>query len=469
VRLVEITIPTGKRDAVLGVLEDEGIDYVLTEETSDREFTAVVTFPLPRRAVEPVLDRLREAGLPPNAYTVVLEAETVISRRFEELSERYEREDETGDLIARAELRTRAANLAPNIRTFTAMSVVSVLVATAGVLLDSAAVVVGSMVIAPVLGPAMATSVGTVVNDEDLFRQGVKYQIIGFSVAVFAATGFAILVKSLYLVPPGLDVLELGQVQGRLSPDFLSLAVALGGGIAGAMSLSGGISAALVGVMIAAALIPPVAAVAIGFAWGLPDIVLGAGVLVLVNLFSINLAALTVLWNMGYRPGQWFEADEARTKTLRRVGSLLLGLLLLSGFLAGVTFTSFQTATSDQAIRDEVNAALAEDEYANFTLIDVTVERSGGPVGSQADRVTVTVGRPVDERHPDLADRIRERVENRTGSEIDVQVHFVDIQNAGESPRTAASREGPDELRHPRAATGHPAVPAAAARDAAPS
>jgi len=463
-------IPAGKRETVLRALDDEGIDYAVTDETSSREYTAVVSFPLPRNAVEPVLDRLREIGIDDDSYTIVVDAQTVVSSRFEALQERYADEDQSDQRIAREEVRTEAADLMPDLRTYLILAVVSAVVATAGLLVDSPAVVVGSMVIAPVLGPAMATSVGTVVNDEDLFRQGVKYQIIGFSVAVFAATGFAILVKSLYLVPPGLDVLELGQIQGRLSPDFLSLAVALGGGIAGAMSLSGGVSAALVGVMIAAALIPPVAAVGIGFAWGLPDIVLGAGVLVLVNLFSINLAALTVLWNMGYRPEQWFETDEARTKTLRRVGSLLLALVLLSGFLAGVTFTSFQTATSDQAIRDEVNAVLAEDEYANFTLIDVTAERSGGPVGSQADQVTVTVGRPVDEQHPRLADRIQGRIENRTGNDIDVQVHFVDIQNADGSSRTAASRDGPDGLRDPREAVGRSVTPVTvAARDAAPS
>ncbi|WP_135820516.1 TIGR00341 family protein [Halostella litorea] len=453
-RLVEVMIPAGKREAVLRELDDEGIDYAVTDETSSREYTAVVTFPLPRNAVEPVLDRLREIGIDDDSYTIIIDARTVVSNRFEKLQERYADEEQSDQRIAREEIRTEASDLMPDLRTYLTLAVVSAVVATAGLLVDSPAVVVGSMVIAPVLGPAMATSVGTVVNDEDLFRQGVKYQVVGFSVAVISATVFAVLVKSLYLVPPGLDVLGLGQVQGRLSPDFLSLAVALGGGIAGAISLSGGVSAALVGVMIAAALIPPVAAVGIGVAWGLPDIVLGAGVLVLVNLFSINLAALAVLRYMGYRPEQWFEADEARSKTLRRLGTLVLALVVLSGFLAGVTVTSFQTATSDRVIRDEVNAVLSEEPYGNATLIDVTIERSGGPVGTQAERVTVTVGRPVDEQQPGLADRIRERVENRTGNDVAVQVQFVSVQNAEGSTRLA-ERDGLRE--RPGAALGRTA------------
>ncbi len=447
-------IPAGKREAVLDTLDDEGIDYAVADETSGREYTAVVSFPLPRNAVEPILDRLREVGIDDSSYTIVLDAETVISEHFEKLQERYGESEESEQRISREEIRAGASDLVPNFRTYITLSIVSAVVATAGLLLDSPAVVVGSMVIAPVLGPAMATSVGSVINDTDLFKKGVKYQIIGFSGAIIAATAFAVLVKSLYLVPPGIDVLELNQVQGRLSPDLLSLAVALGGGIAGAMSLSGGISAALVGVMIAAALIPPVAAVGIGIAWALLDVVIGAGVLVLVNLFSINLAALVVLWYMGYRPEQWYEEDEARAKTLRRIGTLVVGLLLLSGFLAGVTLTSYQTATSDQAIRDQVNSVLSEEEYQNLTLIEVQIQRTGSTFGSQPDQVLVTIGHPTDEQHPGLAGKIRESVRNSTGTNVSVQVQFVAVQNAdGSSQRLTAP--GADPPR-PHAARARP-------------
>ena len=442
-RIVQVMIPAGKRETVLDTLDDERIDYAVTDETSGREYTAVVSFPLPRNAVEPVLDRLREVGIDDSSYTIVLQAETVLSEHFEKLQERYEENNESEQRISREEIRAGASDLVPDFRTYITLAVVSAVVATAGLLLDSPAIVVGSMVIAPVLGPAMATSVGSVINDNDLFKQGVKYQIIGFSAAVVAATAFAVLVKSLFLVPPGLDVLELDQVQGRLSPDLLSLAVALGGGIAGAMSLSGGISAALVGVMIAAALIPPVAAVGIGIAWGLPDIVLGAGVLVLVNLFSINLAALAVLWYMGYRPEQWYKEDEARTKTLRRMGTLVVGLLLLSGFLAGITVSSYQTATSDQAIRDQVNSVTDDEEYANLTLIEVQIQRTGSTFGAKPDQVLITIGHPTDEQHPGLAGKIRESVRNETGNNVSVQVQFVAVQNAGGGSERVPSPDPP--------------------------
>ena len=71
-RLVQVTIPTGRRDAVLRTLDDEGIDYVVTDETSNREVAAVATFPLPQAAVEPILERLQEAGIDERTVTVVV-------------------------------------------------------------------------------------------------------------------------------------------------------------------------------------------------------------------------------------------------------------------------------------------------------------------------------------------------------------------------------------------------------------
>ena len=206
-RLVHVTIPTGKLEAIRRVLDEEGADYVVTEESSDREYVAVVTFPLPTNAVEHVLERLREAGLPEDAPTVVIDAETVISRQFEAQERRYAADEATDERISREEVAARAADLAPARWTFVAMTVASVMIATAGVLLDSAAVVVGSMVIAPLIGPAMATSVGTVLQERDLFERGVRLQAIGFVLAIVTAALFAYVLKSAHLVNVGPDEL----------------------------------------------------------------------------------------------------------------------------------------------------------------------------------------------------------------------------------------------------------------------
>jgi uncharacterized hydrophobic protein (TIGR00341 family) len=433
VRLVQVTIPQGEREAVLGALDGEGIDYVVTDETSGREYEALVTFPLPPNAVEPVLETLRGSGLDEDAYTVVLAAETVESERLEELEDRYAEEGDE-DRIAREELAARATELAPSVRNYVLMTAISAAIATAGLLLDSPSVVVGSMVIAPLVGPAMTAAVGTVIDDREMFTRGVRLQALGFTAAVATAALFAIVVKEANLVPPGLDVTALGEVAERVTPDFLSLAVALGAGVAGAVSLRSGVSASLVGVMIAVALVPPAAAVGVGIAWGLPAVAIGAAVLGGVNALSINLAALATFWYSGYRPDRWFRADAARSRTIKRAAVLVVAITLLSAVLGGVTYATYQGATFDQDANEIVGERIdAADQ--ELSLLDLAVEYEDPlPLPTRPAHVTVTVGRSAAEPPDDLARGIAQRLRAERPGAVTVEVRYVRVDRSGTAP-----------------------------------
>ncbi len=428
-RLVQVTIPAGKRETVLGVLDEEGIDYVVTDETSGREYTAVAYFPLPTNAVEPILEELREVGLDREAYTVVVSAETVVSDKFDDLTERFAEKEEGEDRIARQELEARAQDLAASLPTYIVMTIVSAVIATAGLLLDSPATVVGSMVIAPLIGPAMSAAVGSVIGDSELFRRGVLLQIVGVVLSVISATAFAILVSVANLVPPGIDPLELSEVSERLSPNFLSLAVAIGAGVAGGVSLMTGISAALVGVMIAVALIPPAATVGIGIAFGEPALALGSSVLVAVNVLSINLAALVVLWYAGYRPENFFQRDQVRSATLKRVVVLVVAIALLSVFLGGVTYDTYQMATVENEIQSSIDDVLAEERYAGYERVSVEMRTTTDYLLLQRpSEVIVTVGVPPDAPRAGLAADIDSRLVADHDLEVAIQVRYVEIE-----------------------------------------
>ena len=442
-RLVQVTIPTGKRETVLSILDDEGIDYVVTDESSGREYTAVAYFPLPTNAVEPILETLREAGLEREAYTVVLKAETVESERFEALTESYAETGESEERIARQELEARAEELASALPTYVVMTAVSAVIATAGLLLDSPATVVGSMVIAPLIGPAMAAAVGSVIDDGELFRRGVSLQLFGVALAVVSSTLFAAFVQATNLVPPGLDPLSLSEVEERLAPSVLSLAVALGAGVAGAVSLMTGVSTALVGVMIAVALIPPAATVGIGVAYGDPALAVGSAVLVAVNVLSINLAALVVLWYAGYRPEQFFRRDRARVATLKRIGVLVAAIALLSVFLGGVTYDSYRMASTEQDIRDGVATELEEPAYSGHELVDLEVEtETERLLFHRPTTVVGTIGTPPDGTQGELAEGIRTRLAAEHGIEVDVRILYVEIERSGDRSPPSERRVG---------------------------
>jgi uncharacterized hydrophobic protein (TIGR00341 family) len=291
-RLIQTLVPEGKHDVVIEVIEEAEIDYAMTSETSGQGYSDILYIPAESDDVEEILDELRDVGVEREGYMVVTDVETIVSERFEEQNDDEEADEER---ISREELSTKAHNLSRSTPNYIIFTVVSAVVATAGLLEDSAAIVVGSMVIAPLIGPAMASCVGTVVNDNELFWAGIRSQALGIVVAVLSATLFAFSYR--LLLVSELDLLLIQQVVERVHPGLLSLAVALGAGIAGALSLTSGADEALVGVMIAVALIPPAASVGLGIGYADPVVAGGAGILVLVNVLSINAAGIITIWS----------------------------------------------------------------------------------------------------------------------------------------------------------------------------
>lgn len=425
-RLVQLTVPTGARERILETLDSEGVDYVVTDETGDREYTAVVYFPLPSAAVEPVLDSLKEQGIEEDAYTVVVDAETVVSRKFDALREEYEQGDVEEDRISRQELLTHAEDLTPTFGVYVTLTIVSALVATAGLLLDSPAVVVGSMVIAPLIGPALGAGIGTVLDERELLVSGVKYQLMGVGLAIGSAAVFAWTVRTLNIVPPGMNIAAVDEIEERLTPDLLSLVIALGAGVAGILSISTGVSVALVGVMIAAALIPPAAAAGIAIAFGEPAAATGATVLVFVNVLSVNLAGLVTLWYAGYRPENLFELEPTQKRVRRQIGALVLVVLVFSAFLGGITYSSYVTGTFEEDAREEVEMAL-EEEYPMLQLIELEVVLDDDYPFRSPERVIVTIGAPPGETYPDLLREISERINQHADEPVDVEVRFVEV------------------------------------------
>ncbi|MFA9425903.1 TIGR00341 family protein [Natronorubrum sp. A-ect3] len=426
-RLVQLTIPTGKRQTILETLDEREIDYVVTDENSDRKYTAVVYFPLPAAAVEPVLDEIQETGIDADAYTVVVDAETVVSRRFEALREKYENGDVETDRISRQELQAEADSLTPTFSVYSVMTIISAVVATAGLLLDSPAVVVGSMVIAPLIGPALGASVGSVIDDEELFRHSVSYQVIGVVLAIVAAAVFAWSVRTMNIVPPGLDIAGVDEIAERLAPDLLSLAIALGAGVAGIISIATGTSVALVGVMIAAALIPPAAAAGIAIAWGQPSAAIGSTALVLVNVLSVNLAGLLTLWYVGYRPENLFSLDKTQQRVRRRVFGLAVIVLVFAVFLGAITYSSFVVSNFEENARGEVEMTLSESEFETYQLLEFEIIMDDNYPFVSPERVTVTVGGPQGEVPPELADQLHERINQHTDETVSVEIRTVGL------------------------------------------
>src|SRR6056297_1996131 len=399
-RLVQVLVPEGTRAHVLESLDEQGVDYALFEEVGRGDFEAMVQFPVPPSGVEPILDRLREAGVREGAYTIVLPTETVVSQRISKLVERF-----PGLRISREELIARANDLAPANSTFFAFLVLSTVIATTGLLLDSAATIIGAMVVAPLMGPAISASVGAVLDDQPMRSRGVRLQITGLIAAILTAAIMGWLLQRTVLIPPDLDILSIPQITERTTPNVLSLFLALGSGLAGAISVMRGAGSALVGVAIAVALVPPAATAGLGIAFGLPGVAIAAAVLVVVNLLAINLSALLLLYAAGFRPLETRDLTAVRSAVYSRIVTIALGIVVLSLVLGAVTWTTFQTQSLEQETQQILRQDVERADIEGVELVEVTVDYEPiDVVLGREPRVNVLIGIPRGvEAPPDLA------------------------------------------------------------------
>ncbi|RLM64145.1 TIGR00341 family protein [Halorubrum sp. Atlit-26R] len=445
-RLVQVLIPEGNRSSVVEALDEQGIDYAVFDEVGRGDFEAMVQFPVPPSGVEPVMDELVAAGVREDSYTIVLPTETVVSPRTSALSERF-----PGLRISREELYARATDLAPADSTFFAFLVLSTVIATTGLLLDSAATIIGAMVVAPLMGPAISASVGTILDDPEMAARGVTLQVAGLLAAILTAAVLGWLLRQTVLIPPALDVRSIPQVAERTSPNVLSLFLALGSGIAGSLSIMRGSGSTLVGVAIAVALVPPAAASGLGLAFGLPGVAVAAAVLVVVNLLAINVSALVLFYLAGFKPLDAGRFEGVKSSVVSRVVVIAIAIAVLSIALGAVTYATFQTQSFEQEARGELRQQFEEADIEAVELVSVTVDyRPIDLVLGNRPQVDVLVAIPRSlAAPPDLARRWDEQLTAELDREVTVRVGFLETQvsdqgaGATQTRNTAASSVPP--------------------------
>lgn len=419
-RLLHVAVPRGLSDRAEAALEEGELDYRRVDGDLSTLFVAYV----PLEKVGDASDLLREAGVTEQGFVSISSTEALLSRRAEERERDEEEEEEEGELrVSRDELVSSAREMGEMTQNYLVLTVISSVIAASGVLADSTAVVIGSMVIAPLIGPAMASSVGTVTGEPELFRRGIFAEVVGLLVAVVSAAAFAALAFRYVLVPP-IDILAIGQISERAVPGLLNVGIAFGAGVAGALSLTSGMSAALVGVMIAVALIPPAATVGIGIALGDPQVTLGSTVLLLVNVLSINLAGTLTFRYQGYAPGGFFERVRSGNALIWRVGFMLSFLVLLSTTMGVITYDTYTNNVFEQDVRSALTGEGSTlSGRTDVALAGYNVHYESAGYGFREEPSEVVVELRVSEPPPDaVAEGIARDVREGTGRRVPVVV-----------------------------------------------
>ncbi len=324
-RLVEIFHHKGDPEDLRFLLQDVPIYEFWADTLPDGNMN--IKLLLKARDVDKVIDIFDSFFQNKEHYRiVVLPVDATVPREEEEdKEEKGEKEEQEEPAPSREgigieELYQKIKPSALLTKRFVSLAILSSIVAAIGLLKDDVAVIIGSMVIAPLLGPFVGLALASVMGDFDLMRKSLATVLAGCVVATI--TGCV----SGYLAPDQMAFSH--EVLSRSQVDFLFILLAITSGIAGAYSLAQDMAETLVGVMMAVSILPPLVASGIMLSKGLKIQASAAFILFLINAVCINLSGVITFAATGIRPTKVWKAEKAKRAFIYSV-VILLGCLLL--------------------------------------------------------------------------------------------------------------------------------------------
>jgi len=337
-KIIEVIADAGHKDTILGIAEQyQTEDIWFNEKDGDTRFSARLLVADENR--QSVLDALQAILQTSDNYHIIItpvdtllplpvenetEAQTDAEKKDEKARKKAALASTREELLAQVTKNTQLDN------NFILLVILSAIVAAVGLLENNVAVIVGAMVIAPLLGPNIAFSLGTSLGERKLVIEALKAMAVGISLAILLAIGIGLLWNGRF------DSIEL---IARTDVAYSSTVIALASGAAASLSLVSGTSSVLVGVMVAVALMPP--AVTIGLMLSVNDMqhAYGAALLLAMNIVCINLSAKLVFLFRGIKPRTWLEARKAKQSSFiyLTLWGVLLILLCVSIYLRHYT------------------------------------------------------------------------------------------------------------------------------------
>lgn len=322
-RLMQIIVPEVDRLELEGLLE--GHEVVSSWQQARSAERVAVNLVVQAETAEPIMDRIDKRFSRVEGFRVLLyPLEAVLPRLVEEEApaevETSARAAESkASRVSREELYNNITESLGRPRIYALMTALSVVVAAVGLLRDDLAVIIAAMVIAPLLGPNVALALATTLGDGKLATSALRRAAGGFALALALALAIGWLVP----VDP-----ELPAIAGRSQVHASDLVLALAAGVAGTVAFTSSAASALIGVMVAVALVPPLVVFGMLLGSGQVAAASGAGLLVAANLVCVNLAGIATFLAQGVRPSRWWEA--ARAGRTARLGLLVWLALLLA-------------------------------------------------------------------------------------------------------------------------------------------
>ena len=288
------------------------------------------------------------------------------------------------------------------------MIMMSAGIAILGMLLSSPAVVIGAMLLSPLMSPIIGAGFALASGKVKWLKISIRALAIG-TIAAVLFTALIVLVSPLQTVTP--------EIAARTQPNLFDLLVALFSSLAGSYALIRGREGTIVGVAIATALMPPLAAVGYGLATANWTVFGGALALYITNFLTIALSATIMARLYGFRTDL-----SARQGWFQNVGIFVVFIALAIPLGFSLRTIAWE-ANGQRIVNQEV-----KDAFGNKARADQPV------VNWDAEPVTVTASVFTPEFRTNANVEVAKRLEERLGTPV---VVTIDQYRVGTDPGAA--------------------------------
>ena len=301
-------------------------------------------------------------------------------------------------------------------RPFVLSNLAATVIANGGLLGNSAATIIGAMLIATLMGPIMGVGLALVDFDTRLLWRS----LLTLAGGTLMVLGISVLCGMLTLhISPGSEMLS------RTSPRLLDLIVALASGAICAYGVTTPrLNAAVFGVAIAVALVPPLATAGLFIARAEWDLAGGAFLLAFVNMVAIQVGTSITLWLRGFHGGAGLEPVPAHVVLRGQTISLVL-MIALAVTLGTHGLRLIRQRYFENEVKEAIQSALISRPEAR--LVEMIFTTRGGQ-----SIATAVVRSPVRFTKTDVAAMEKRLPTSPNGSPVRLTLRHVEVDIVGD-------------------------------------
>jgi uncharacterized hydrophobic protein (TIGR00271 family) len=288
---------------------------------------------------------------------------------------------------------------------FWTLLLLAAVIASAGVVADSTATVIGAMIVAPLMTPIVGIVLAVTIGDARNLAVSAALVLTGALAVIAVGYVLGLLAE----VP--VDASHSSQVAGRVNPGLIDLAAAIATGAVGAFAVvRSDVSDTLPGVAIAISLVPPLAVVGLTAEAGEGDEAVGALLLFLTNVGAILVTGVVVMGLYHVRSAALESAARPPLGRRAAITVIVAFVVVIAVPLAGSTARIVDEKLTTSSVADVATAWAAE---AGWEIVTVATRPEG---------VVVRAYGPVPAPDPD---ELRERLDAEGLARVGIRLQLV--------------------------------------------